>query len=248
VADALDAVVASGLEPEFWSAFLASLPDLPAGGPVVLPNLVEGSPALAALPLLCTGAGLLFHAEEMDRAPYVPLPASFDGYLEALGGKERHELRRKMRRAESLVPGLTYRIGGTANALASDVASFIDLHRRSSPAKDAFMTGRMAAFFGEVAQRFFAAGQLRLAFLGGPAGDIASVFQIEYDGALLLYNSGFDPAMRAANPGLVLVARCIEDAIGRGLAEYDFLRGTERYKYDLGGRDRVVYRGTIGRP
>jgi CelD/BcsL family acetyltransferase involved in cellulose biosynthesis len=30
-----------------------------------------------------------------------------------------------------------------------------------------------------------------------------------------------------------------------GAREYDFLRGTERYKYDLGGVDRVVYRVTV---
>ncbi|MBK5094775.1 MAG: GNAT family N-acetyltransferase, partial [Deltaproteobacteria bacterium] len=38
---------------------------------------------------------------------------------------------------------------------------------------------------------------------------------------------------------------CIEDAIGDGFREYDFLRGRERYKYDLGGRDRIVYRATV---
>jgi CelD/BcsL family acetyltransferase involved in cellulose biosynthesis len=50
------------------------------------------------------------------------------------------------------------------------------------------------------------------------------------------------------SPGLVLLARCVEDAIRSGLREYDFLRGRERYKYDLGGRDRIVYRVTIRMP
>ncbi|MBE0605380.1 MAG: GNAT family N-acetyltransferase, partial [Deltaproteobacteria bacterium] len=59
------------------------------------------------------------------------------------------------------------------------------------------------------------------------------------------YNSGYDPERREAQPGLVLIARCIEDALGEGAPEYDFLRGTERYKYDLGGVDRVVYRVTV---
>ncbi|MGE5663197.1 MAG: GNAT family N-acetyltransferase [Deltaproteobacteria bacterium] len=47
---------------------------------------------------------------------------------------------------------------------------------------------------------------------------------------------------------MVLVARCIEDAIGEGMREYDFLRGRERYKYDLGGRDRIVFRATVRLP
>ncbi len=64
----------------------------------------------------------------------------------------------------------------------------------------------------------------------------------------MLYNSGFDPQVREASPGLVLIAHCIEDAIRLGLREYDFLRGRERYKYDLGGRDRVVYRAVVRLP
>jgi len=60
-----------------------------------------------------------------------------------------------------------------------------------------------------------------------------------------LYNSGYDPSHRAANPGLVLIARSIGQAVDEGCEEYDFLRGTERYKYDLGGVDRGIYRLTV---
>jgi CelD/BcsL family acetyltransferase involved in cellulose biosynthesis len=37
--------------------------------------------------------------------------------------------------------------------------------------------------------------------------------------------------------GIVLVARMIEDAVGRGYTEFDFLRGDEQYKYRLGAKD-----------
>ena len=107
------------------------------------------------------------------------------------------------------------------------------------------MDDAMAAFFREVAEGFLASGRLRLAFLSTQGVDVASVFQFRTDGSLLLYNSGYDPKLRAANPGLVLIARSIGQAVGEGCAEYDFLRGTERYKYDLGGVDRVVYRLTV---
>jgi CelD/BcsL family acetyltransferase involved in cellulose biosynthesis len=124
----------------------------------------------------------------------------------------------------------------------------VALHRLSHPEKQEFMDDRMAGFFRKVADRFLSSGRLRLAFLGGSGGDIASAFQIEHNGVLLLYNSGFDPAAAGMSPGLVLLARCIEGAIGRGIREYDFLRGTERYKYDLGGRDRTVHRATLSLP
>ena len=107
------------------------------------------------------------------------------------------------------------------------------------------MDASMATFFREVAEGFLASGRLRLAFLSAQGVDVAAVFQFRTDGAFLLYNSGYDPKLRAANPGLVLIARSIGQAIVEGCSEYDFLRGTERYKYDLGGVDRVVYRLTV---
>ena len=245
VSDYLDALVAPGREEEFWREFLErGLPAL-GGGSLRLPGLVEGTPALSLLPSICRDLGLSCSVEEIDRAPFVSLPGSFEEYLERLPKKERHELRRKMRRAGELLPDLAYRVTRTPGELSNDLPSFVELHRKSHPAKEAFMDEAMAVFFREVAEGFLASGRLRLAFLSTRGMDVASLFQFRTDGALLLYNSGYDPGHRAANPGLVLIARSIGQAIDEGCAEYDFLRGTERYKYDLGGVDRAVYRLTV---
>lgn len=245
VADYLDAIVAPGREEPFWREFLQEgLPAL-GGGPLRLPALVEGTPSLAVLPRVCAGLGFSCSVEEMDRAPFVSLPGSFEEYLERLGKKERHELRRKMRRAAELLPGISFRVTRTEEELSRDLPSFLALHRKSHPEKEKFMDDRMAEFFREVAEGFLAAGKLRMAFLSAGGEDVASVFQFRAAGGLLLYNSGYDPARRTAHPGLVLIARCIEHALEERAPEYDFLRGTERYKYDLGGVDRVVYRLTI---
>ena len=245
VADYLDALVAPAHAEAFWREFLErGLPAL-GGGPLRFAGLVEGTPALSLLPPICRERGLSCSVEEMDRAPFVSLHGSFEEYLERLGRKERHELRRKMRRAGELLPGLAFRVTRTPVELANDLPSFVELHRKSHPAKKAFMDEAMATFFREVAEGFLAAGRLRLAFLSTQGVDVASVFQLRTDGALLLYNSGYDPAYREANPGIVLIARSIGQAVDEGCAEYDFLRGTERYKYDLGGVDRVVHRLTV---
>jgi CelD/BcsL family acetyltransferase involved in cellulose biosynthesis len=248
VSDSLDALVLTGREEEFWDEFLVSSRDLISRQPLLLPNLVEGSPTIACLPRLCSELGYSFQVEEMDRSPYVPLPSSFEEYFLQLGNKERHELRRKIRRAGETAPGLSFRVTRTREEFERDFPSFVALHRLSHTSKAAFMDDRMAGFFREMAEGFLSSGRLRLAFLSGEGGDVASVFQIACDRTILLYNSGYDPAHRESSPGLVLLARCIEDAIRQGVREYDFLRGRERYKYDLGGRDRVVYRAIVRLP
>lgn len=248
VADSLDAAVVEGAEAAFWDAFLRASRDLVAEGPLSFPNLVAGAPALAVLPAICAALGYALTVEETDRSPFVPLPASWESYVESLGKKERHELRRKVRRAGEALPGASFRVVGTREELSRDFPAFLALHRKSHAGKRDFMDDRMARFFREAAEGLLDAGWLRLAFLSAGSEDVAAAFQLAWRGALLLYNSGFDPGMRSASPGLVLVARCIEDAIGEGMREYDFLRGRERYKYDLGGRDRIVFRATVRLP
>jgi CelD/BcsL family acetyltransferase involved in cellulose biosynthesis len=79
---------------------------------------------------------------------------------------------------------------------------------------------------------------------GRPA---ASLFSLEYGGSVGVYNSGFDPEARALSPGVVLIARTIEDAIARGFRRYDFLRGDEPYKYGFGAVPTEVMRVTLER-
>ncbi len=248
VADSLDAAVDRGAEEGFWDAFLRSSRDLAAEGPLSFPNLVEGAPSLEVLPRLCGALGYTLSMEESDRSPFVPLPASWDAYLEALGTKRRHELRRKARRAGEALTGLSFRVVATREELARDFPAFVRLHRASHADKRDFMDDRMAGFFRAMAEAFCDAGWLRLAFLSAGGRDVAVALQIAWRGSLMLYNSGFDPQAREASPGLVLVAHCIEDAIRLGMREYDFLRGRERYKYDLGGRDRSVFGATVRLP
>ena len=70
---------------------------------------------------------------------------------------------------------------------------------------------------------------------------VASVFSLVAGGKMLLYNSGYDPAYAYYSVGLLLKAFLIKKALKEGLQVYDFLRGEERYKYDLGARPLLLY-------
>ena len=56
-----------------------------------------------------------------------------------------------------------------------------------------------------------------------------------------------DVFTRKQTPGVVLIARTIEDAIARGFRRYDFLRGEEPYKYGFGAAPADVLRVTLER-
>lgn len=163
----------------------------------------------------------------------LPLPDSFDKYLEWLSQKKRHELRRKMRRFERDAPGATMRTAD-ANTLSADLLTFIEMHRGSEGRKGRFFGPSRATFFARVAETFFPMGLLSLEFLELDGRAIASTFAFPFEKTFFLYNSAFDRELGSLSPGLILVTRLIEHQIDLGIERLDFLRGRERYKFDLG--------------
>jgi CelD/BcsL family acetyltransferase involved in cellulose biosynthesis len=175
--------------------------------------------------------------------PLIDLPATWEDYLALLDKKERHELRRKMRRAEQSEESVQLYITEGFDTLDADLDAFITLLVVSRPDKASFMSDQMRAFFhaaGHVAQR---AGWLQLAFLRVGGVNAAAYMNFDYAGRIMVYNSGLDPKnFQWLSPGIVLMGKLIQQAIEQQRAVFDFLRGNEDYKYRLGGKDTHVYR------
>ena len=102
--------------------------------------------------------------EQEDVSPRMELPGSWDEYLAGLRKKDRHELRRKMRRLEGAgdVRHVELSSREDIEAAADD---FFQLHRQSTPDKNEFMTAEREMFFRDVAGRLADVGVTRLAFL-----------------------------------------------------------------------------------
>jgi len=114
--------------------------------------------------------------------------------------------------------------------------------------KAAFMSEQMGRFFHRMAPALAEEGLVRLYELELDTKPVASVLCFDQGGQLFLYNSGYDPAYAGLAVGLLSKALCLRDAIELGRRCVDLLRGHEPYKYDLGGKDRTVYRCVIERP
>lgn len=258
VADYLDLIVEAGQEDAVYDALLTWLagPDAPAWDVLDLCNQPLPSLAHSRLPELARARGWSVTVQQEDVCPVIPLPtptgaADFDGweaYLETLNKKERHEVRRKLRRIERELPDNQVRIVRGQAGLADAVTAFIELHRLSSQDKDAFMDEQMQGFFQAIAATAAEQGWLQLSFLEVAGKPISSYFCFDYRNELLVYNSGYDPeAYPQFSPGWVLLSRLIENAIAEGRVRFDFLQGDEDYKHRFGGIDEAVYRTLIRR-
>ena len=123
-----------------------------------LDNLSADSPTNSLLQDSLAGEGLLVETDTIETCPAIVLPPEWNAYLATLRGKDRHELRRKIRRAENAAD-LTYSVTGSPEQLDDDLATFISLHRMSQQDdKQGFMTPAKAAFFGDMAHRLWREG------------------------------------------------------------------------------------------
>lgn len=176
--------------------------------------------------------------------PRIALATDWDGYLAGLDKTHRHELRRKIRRSQAVGRQEVLFLAGR-DEIAASMDSFLRLHRASSAAKAAFQDDSVRCFFRGIAGVFAEEGWARLSLMRIDGRDVAASLSFTPGDRVLLYNSGSDPEYRAHSVGIALHAAEIRHAIEQGNAWYDFLRGNEPYKYDLGGRDNPVFRLTL---
>ena len=207
---------------------------------ICLNNLSASSPTLELLQDSLANQGLLVETDIIETCPTIVLPMNWDAYLATLRGKDRHELRRKLRRAENAVE-LAYTVTDTPDRLDEDLDTFIALHRMSQQDdKQGFMTPSKVAFFRDMARQLWREGWLELAFLHADDRPIAGLCCMTYGTTYAAYNSGYHPEYGALSAGIVLFANRIHSAINRGFGAFDFLRGNEAYKYRFGASDRPL--------
>ncbi len=245
VCDYMDLVAVAGEEAACLSAVLRSLGEEP-WREIALWAVPEGSPTLEALKAAAPEFGLRVDIETEDVCPQLDLPATWEEYLAGLNKKDRHELRRKLRKLSQ---------GGEVDletidepaALEAALDDFLRLYRQSRTEKVAFMTGEMERFFRSMVCALAAEGGIEIIFLTLGGVRVAAVLCFCAGEESLLYNSGYDQAYAYLSVGLLSKALALRRAIEEGKKRFDFLRGRESYKYDLGAVDVPVYRCTIRR-
>ena len=246
VADFLDVFALPGRE----SVVAAALLDAIAAeewSEIDLRNLRADALGLSHLAPEAERRGLRVSVEQEDVSPWLKLPDSWDAYLAGLSKKDRHELRRKMRRLHAAGDVRSY-VANDPATREHDVAEFVRLMRLSAEAKSAFLTPEMAGWFDAIVARFAPTGDLKLYFLELDGIRIATTICFVHANRTLLYNSGYDPEYARLSAGLALKAHNILDSIQAGHDVFDFLQGNESYKYDLGAVDAPIYRLRISRP
>lgn len=244
VCDYMDFVICPGHEAAILSQLLDYLEPMDWKS-LDLHSLLPDSITLRHFVPLARQRGHTVETTQEDVSPRFSLPSDWDEYLSRLSRKDRHELRRKIRRLSQVES--KYSAVTDQRLLVRDLDDFLDLFGQARDDKREFMTDRMNSFFKAMAHSVAAKGYLRLAFLEVQGKRVASAMYFDCWDHFHLYNSGYDPRYASLSVGLLCKAFCIRDGILERKSHFDFLRGAEPYKYDLGGEDVPIYRCVVSR-
>ncbi len=172
---------------------------------------------------------------QSETTPCMELPSTWEDYVESLPKKERHELERKLRKFEREHTTATITI-------SKDMIDPLVTLMKLDPRKKEFFTAPTEAFFREIPK--LAPDTTQIMMLKIDEQYVAGVIGFICDDTYYLYNSGFDE-MNFKGAGFYLKAMNIKWSIENRVKKYNFLRGNERYKYELGGKDFGVFAITM---
>jgi CelD/BcsL family acetyltransferase involved in cellulose biosynthesis len=246
ISDYLDLIVGGADLARFLAGLLDFLEQDPAlrGLPLDWYNVPESSPSLTALSLEAKRRGWSSQQEGFRPTPRIALPADFESYLAALDKKQRHEVRRKMRRAaEGPTPSEFELVDATAD-LESEIDAFLGLMAQD-PAKERFLSPAMREHMRGLMRRAAENGYLWMAFLTVDGTKAAAALNFDYNNKLWAYNSAVARDFMELSPGWVLLAHQIRWACEHGRHELDFMRGDEEYKYRFGASKQYVMRARL---
>jgi len=248
IADYLDFIARPDDLPDFIAAVMNFLEG--ENGPdwqiLDLYNLLENSPSL---PIVRAEAGLRSWdctTEKLKHCPYIPLPCDWEAYLSGINKKQRHEIRRKIRRLETQELPTRWYIVSEESRLDAEIDAFIDLMAQDAE-KERFLTEVMRSQLQASIHAAFKAGWLQLAFIEIDGQKAAGYLNFDFGNQIWVYNSGLNYAFGELSPGWVLLGYLLQWANEHGRQAFDFMRGDEDYKYRFGAVDRFVLRTTIQR-
>lgn len=218
---------------------------------VLLEDIPEHSATRTLLCEAATDAGFFVRCEVTEYCPQISLPDSWDAYLKKLPKKARHEIRRRERLLKHHFD-LQFESVHDHEMFDQAFADFIALHQHRWNARNepgTFADPVCRAFQCEAASRLFRHGLVRLNFLKLNGRRSVGSYTFVHDSTYALYLLGMHCIGRAGSfsPGLVMCSFDLRQAIQEGQCVFDFMRGTEAYKYEFLARNQPNWRLTLNK-
>jgi CelD/BcsL family acetyltransferase involved in cellulose biosynthesis len=170
-----------------------------------------------------------------DFCPFIELPSSADEYYKSLSSNKRWKFRNRRKQLEQKYAAVFKELKNT-DELENNFDTFMELYDKRW--KDKGIEGsfsqnknKFILFHKKIIKLLSDKHWLYFIFLKAKNKIVAAQYNFIYNNKIYYYAATFDPAWSGYSVGSVLQLMAIEDAIRKKISEFDFLRGTEEYKY-----------------
>ncbi len=179
--------------------------------------------------------------------PQIDLTSGWEFVLKQ--SKRASNFKRRLKQIEK-IEGFDYRSRTSSDDVLAAFDRFLHLHdKRMQKYGGSELSGhpRLVAFQRRLVPELANAGLIRFDELWTKGECRSSIYALDDGSTFYYYNSGFDPEFSHLSVGLVLLGLSIKNAIERGNAVFDFLRGDETYKFDWANRISQLATVTLNR-
>ena len=239
VCDYLDFAIAPGEESNFFEVLLDDLRNEGISRLDLRP-VRRDSTVLKYLPSIARNRGYDINCSPEDVSLELDLPPTWNEYLAMLKNKQRHEIRRKLRRLWE-AGRVEHHCAEVSEEVEDYLDTFLNLFSLSKDEKASFMNPKMESFFRSLAKAMADIGLLSLGAIQVDKVTAAMTMGFDYDDSHYLYNSAYDPQFSDLSVGLLCKVLCLKESIEKRRKKWNFLKGAEPYKYQLGGQEVPLY-------
>jgi CelD/BcsL family acetyltransferase involved in cellulose biosynthesis len=240
--DYLDLIVEKGSEEEVFDALAPALGR--ANRMLEFGQLKAGAQAIRFAHFL-ERRGWRTETTKVGTCPLIDLRGhTWTSYLASLSSDHRYNVRRKTANLAKHFEVSFERVETEAQR-GPALDALIGLHKKrwlEHGDSDAFHTAGHEKFHQEFTRLALGRGWLRLYVLRLNGQAASAIYALRYGPTFSFYQSGFDPQYAKQSVGLVAMAHSIQSAIEEGAEEYDFLHGTEAYKFHWANGSRDLER------
>jgi CelD/BcsL family acetyltransferase involved in cellulose biosynthesis len=179
------------------------------------------------------GKGLIMTSTPDSKCPYLVIDKSFEDYLRSFSPKKRQTLLRKRRilleREKAIFK--TVRCDEEPEKYILELFALHGERARQKGIRTTFSGENIYTFHNKVIHSLLKDSKVVLAFLYKGVNPLVSYYCIKHNKKVYYYQAGLSQEGEKRSAGTVLFSLLLEDAFEERYKEFDFLRGSEEYKY-----------------
>jgi CelD/BcsL family acetyltransferase involved in cellulose biosynthesis len=178
-------------------------------------------------------SGVLVTSIPSARCPYLVMDKTFEGYLKSFSSKKRQTLLRKrkilMNREKALLK--TVHSGEEPEKHLQELFVLHNERAKRKGIRTTFVGEDLYRFHSKIIHYMLEEGKVVLSFLHKESPPLVSYYCFKHNQKYYYFQAGLSDEGEKNSAGAVLFSLIIEKAFKEGCKEFDFLRGSEEYKF-----------------